>query len=80
MENDGKAGTDQVRPGEGPEWEPINAPRPRPNGSVLMAAMIGLANALGMEHQERRTEAAQPAQPHEDDLKFNWGGLRPLDD
>ncbi len=58
---------------------PLPIPRPRPNGSVLMAAMIGLANALGMEPTTEQTEMVQPAEPHGDDLDLRFGSLPPLD-
>ncbi len=59
---------------------PLVAPRPRPNGSILMAAMLGLANALGMEPTTEPSEMVQPADPLDGDLDLDFGSLRPLDD
>ncbi len=59
---------------------PLPVPRPRPNGSILMAAMLGLANALGMEPKTEPTEMVQPADPLDDDLDLDFGSLRPLDE
>ncbi len=59
---------------------PLPIPRPRPNGSILMAAMLGLANALGMEPKTERSEIVQPADPLDDDLDLDFGSLRPLED
>lgn len=59
---------------------PLPAPRPRPNGSVLMAAMLGLANALGMEPKDEPSEMVQPADPLDDDIDLDFGSLRSLDD
>lgn len=58
----------------------LPVPRPRPNGSVLMAAMLGLANALGMEPKNEPTEMVQPADGLDDDLDLAFGPLPPLDD
>jgi len=56
-------------------------PPPRPNGSIVMAAMLGLANALGMEPKREETEMSQPAQPlGDDELDLDFGSLRPLDE
>lgn len=66
-----------------PAAEPAVAlpvPPPRPNGSILMAAMIGLANALGMEPKHEPTEMSQPANPLDDGLDLDFGSLPPLDD
>ncbi len=62
------------------DTEPWPAPRRvKHNGSILMAAMLGLANALGMEPKEEPVEIAQPADPdRSDDLDFNFGSLPPL--
>lgn len=50
---------------------------PRHHGSVLMAAMIGIADALGMDQHEDIPEihAESPADPG---LDLDWGGLDPL--
>lgn len=58
----------------------VRPPRttPRHGGSILMAAMIGLAEALGFDPEP--TEITQPANPGsgpEFDLSF--GDLPPLD-
>lgn len=58
----------------------LPTPRPRPNGSILMAAMLGLANALGMEPRTEPSEMVQPADPLDDDLDLDFGSLHPLDD
>lgn len=59
---------------------PLPTPRPRPNGSVLMAAMLGLANALGMEPKDEPSEMVQAADPLDDDVDLDFGSLRPLDE
>lgn len=67
--------------GLGADAQPLPVPPPRPNGSILMAAMLGLANALGMEPKREATEMAQPARPRDDDeLDLQFGSLRPLDE
>jgi hypothetical protein len=51
---------------------------PRHGGSILMAAMIGLAEALGWDPEP--TEITQPAAPSNGpDLDLNFGDLPPLD-
>ncbi len=57
---------------------PLLLPPARPNGSILMAAMLGLANALGMEPRNEPTEMVQPADPLDDDLRLDFGSLPPL--
>ena len=59
---------------------PLPVPRARPNGSILMAAMLGLANALGMEPSSEPSEMVTPADPLDDDLDLRFGSLDPLDD
>lgn len=56
--------------------------KPRHGGSILMAAMLGLADALGFDRDERDpTEMVQPAQPRDrPDLDLDFGDLAPLDD
>jgi len=54
-------------------------PPPRPNGSILMAAMLGLANALGLEPRTEPSEMIQPADPADDGLDLDFGSLPPLD-
>ena len=67
--------------GVDPDARPQPVPPPRPNGSILMAAMLGLANALGMEPKRQAIEMAQPARPLDgDQLDLDFGALRPLDD
>lgn len=66
--------------GAADEATPLPMPAPRPNGSILMAAMLGLANALGMEQKDEPSEMVQPADPLDDDLDLVFGSLRPLDD
>ena len=58
----------------------LRLPPPRPNGSILMATMIGLANALGMERPDEPTEMTQASEPLDDGLGLDFGVLRPLDD
>lgn len=51
--------------------------KPRHGGSILMAAMIGLAEALGMDPEP--TEISQPADIAGDDgFNLDYGGLPPL--
>lgn len=57
---------------------PLRLPPARPNGSILMAAMLGLANALGMEPKNEPTEMVQPAEPLDDGLDLDFGGLPSL--
>ena len=53
--------------------------RPRHGGSILMAAMLGLADALGMA-PENDSEMVQPANPDRGDgLDLRFGDLPPLD-
>ena len=54
-------------------------PRPRHGGSVLMAAMLGLAEALGMAPEP--TEVVEQAEANDDDnsLDLRFGHLPPLD-
>jgi hypothetical protein len=58
----------------------IRVAPPRHKGSLVMAAMLGLAQALGMEEKPRNVEAVQPAEPLDDPLKLDFGQLRPLDE
>jgi hypothetical protein len=58
----------------------IRVAPPQHKGSLVMAAMLGLAQALGMEEKPRNVEAVQPADPLDDPLKLDFGQLRPLDD
>lgn len=64
----------------GKDATPLTLPRPRPNGSILMAAMLGLANDLGMEPKTEQSEMVQPADPLDDDIDLSFGTLRPLDE
>lgn len=66
-------------PAAGPDWTPLPSLRPQPKGSVLMAAMLGLANALGMEPKTEPSEMVQPAEPIRDGLDLDFGSLPPLD-
>lgn len=51
----------------------------RHRGSYLMAAMLGLAKALGMDEEKEPTEVVQPALPgRDDDLLLSFNGLEPL--
>ena len=73
FEND-RAGADDAA------GRPFVAPRTRPRhgGSILMAAMVGIAEALGLDPEP--TEIARPVSPGsgpEFDLRF--GDLPPLD-
>lgn len=69
---------------DAPEIEPTR-PEPRPNqrtsSSVLMAAMLGLADAMGFERP--RTELVTMAEAHsgegDDALILGFGPLDPLD-
>lgn len=77
----GQDSADRTEPAAELEQEFIYAPRtkPRHGGSILMAAMLGLAEALGWDPEP--TEVTQPASPANGpklDLKF--GGLPPLDE
>lgn len=63
----------------GPDWVALPTPRAQPKGSILMAAMLGLANALGLEPKTEPSEMVQPAEPHRDDLDLDFGSLPPLD-
>lgn len=64
-----------------PEGEFALLPRkgPRHNGSILMAAMIGLADALGWDRErpdvEHAIEAGDPGGP---DFDLSFGDLPPL--
>ena len=50
---------------------------PRHGGSILMAAMIGIAEALGFDPEP--TEVAQPADPGSGpELDIDFGDLPPL--
>lgn len=52
--------------------------KPRHGGSFVMAAMIGIAEALGMDPEP--TEMSQPANPADgNDLDLSFGDLPPLD-
>ncbi len=52
--------------------------RPRHGGSVLVAAMLGLADALGMAPE--RTEVVQESSADDDEpLRLDFGHLPPLD-
>ena len=69
----------------GPEGEldesaqPLPQYRPRHGGSVLMAAMIGLAEVFDMAPKEP-TEQMQPGDLSAgDDLDLDFGDLPPLD-
>lgn len=69
---------------DAPDLEPTR-PEPRPNqrtsSSVLMAAMLGLADAMGFERP--RTELVTMAEAHtgegDDALIIGFGPLDPLD-
>ncbi len=66
-------------PGEGFE-RPFLPPRTRPRhgGSILMAAMVGIAEALGLDPEP--TEIAQPASPGSGpEFDLHFGDLPPLD-
>ncbi len=79
-------GLDGIDGGEADDGElpsrPIRHPqpvrhRPRHGGSILMAAMLGLAEALGMDPEP--TLVVQPANPSGDDgFDLDYGGLPPL--
>ncbi len=87
---DDRTGADDGDQADSLDMEPFEAqfaeefkrpPRraPRHGGSVLMAAMIGLAEALGMDPEP--TEIAQPASPaNGPDLDMSFGDLPPLDE
>lgn len=81
---DGSFETDDPAPADdfdGTGQEFVLGPRTkaRHGGSVLMAAMIGLAEALGMDPEP--TEIAQPASSaNGPNLDLNFGGLPPLDE
>lgn len=75
---------DAVADTDAPELEPTR-PEPRPNqrtsSSVLMAAMLGLADAMGFERP--RTELVTMAEAHtgegDDAVIIGFGPLDPLD-
>ncbi len=52
--------------------------RTRNGGSFLMAAMLGLAQALGFENTKERTVQLAEASRN-DDLDLRFGDLPPLD-
>ncbi len=53
--------------------------KPRHGGSILMAAMLGLAEALGWDPEP--SEVTQPAAPSDEPgLDLNFGDLPPLDE
>lgn len=57
---------------------PLKPYRPRPGGSFIMAGMIGLANAMGMEDFRDEIEIAIPFENDQDGLNFDFGKLPPL--
>lgn len=80
-----RAGQADAGEADAPELEPTR-PEPRPNqrtsSSVLMAAMLGLADAMGFERP--RTELVTMAEAHsgegdDDALILGFGPLDPLD-
>jgi hypothetical protein len=75
----GRGATDGGPPEQVDDGTPLPIPPPRPNGSILMAAMIGLANALGMERTTEPTELTQPGEPTGDGLDLDFGPLPPLE-
>ncbi len=64
----------------GERWVPIPLP-PRPggraNGSIVMAAMVGISEALGLDKQQEQVAeaSASSGQP----LELDFGDLPPLD-
>lgn len=57
------------------------SPGPRPprhHGSVIMAAMIGIADALGLDQHEEIPEIHADAPGEAPRLDLEWGGLDPL--
>ena len=71
---------DQSDVGDG-DRVPMDRPA-RANGSVLMAAMLGLAYAMGTERRpEEPTEQVQPAEPDRSlGHRLGFGPLPPLED
>ncbi|MFT7597954.1 MAG: hypothetical protein ACI8TP_000874 [Acidimicrobiales bacterium] len=58
--------------------EETRSPKARHGGSVLMAAMLGLADAMG--HDRERVDIVEAASDdHTGDLPLDFGDLRPLD-
>jgi hypothetical protein len=75
--------TTESEPSDIDGWVAVPRPArttPRHGGSVVMAAMIGLAEALGWDREEAQTEMSQPADTDRpDDLKLDFGDLESLD-
>lgn len=61
-----------------PEFEVEDKPRPRHGGSMLMAAMLGLADALGHETPDPGVEIVRPVDNDQDGLDLDFGDLDPL--
>lgn len=60
------------------EFKPQPRTGPRHGGSIMMAAMLGLAEALGWDPEP--TEITQPAAPSgEPGIDLTFGDLPPLD-
>ena len=53
-------------------------PKPRHGGSILMAAMIGIADALGWDQQEEIPAIVADAPGEPPDLDLTFGPLDPL--
>ncbi len=59
---------------------PAGRPPPRTSSSVLMAAMLGLADAMGFERPRTEMVTMAAAEPTEGDaLIIGFGPLDPLD-
>ncbi len=54
-------------------------PKPRHHGSIMMAAMIGVANALGFDQVEEIPEISADASGEPPGLDLYFGDLDPLD-
>ncbi|MEM7272365.1 MAG: hypothetical protein AAF547_04730 [Actinomycetota bacterium] len=74
-------GADDQSMGPEPEGEFRLLPRttPRHGGSILMAAMVGLANALGMDQERQEVEqVAEIGDRGGPDFDLSFGELPPL--
>ncbi len=61
------------------EFQLLPRTTPRHGGSILMAAMLGLAYALGFDRETAMTEMVQPADPaNGQELDLSFGDLPPL--
>ena len=67
-------------PVEADDLMPVRRPRPPGHGgSVLMAAMLGLAHAMGREPEPIDAVEVADSELGIDELRLSFGDLRPLD-